>query len=227
MNETSLFCCGRAMAICIIAFVFLLVSVVAFPGPDDIVFIDGFESGAGCIWSDVETVEICDFIDNDCNGTIDDGEFGDVFEPNGSCGTFTGLQGPGSNQTLLFYPTLYPAGDEDFFRFIAQETDSECGCCDPPFCFDEDYQLLVDLAVPFGTGSFELCIGLGSCDFPAGSCTTISSGQQDALSVILAGSCSGDPDSYEVFVRVRAVSSPGFSCTPYTLTYSFISGVCG
>jgi hypothetical protein len=46
------------------------------------------------------------------------------------------------------------------------------------------------------------------------------------LTQVLAGSCLAT-DQYDVYVRVRGVTLPGFDCHPYTLSYFFDAGYCG
>lgn len=216
----------RLLMPCALSLVLFVSPGTVFPGPDEPIFVDGFESGASCTWDVNVTPELCDLQDNDCNGLIDDGDFADPFEPNDSCAAARALTNIGSDETWTFNTlTIFPDGDEDVFRFVAQETDSSCACCDQ-FCQDEDYRLTVDLGTPAQAGTYELCVAVGTCDFPANSCTTVVSGSTSGVERMLDGACFGSPDTYTVFIRVRAVSSPGFSCLPYELTYSFISGVC-
>jgi putative metal-binding protein len=169
------------------------------------------------------TPETCNGIDDNCNGTVDDGAFGDSREPNNACGSVSSLNAVGSDQTLSFNTlTLYGSGDFDHYVFNANETDSVCGC--GGFSFDEDYNLNVTLTVPSGAGSYEVCSSIGSCAFGA-NCATVTAGSSQTITWFLDGSCT-ETDSYQVYVRVRGVGAPGFSCAPYTLSYNFDAGFC-
>jgi hypothetical protein len=123
--------------------------------------------------------EACNDIDDNCDGIIDNALAGDGQEPNNDCSSFRALNGVGSDQTGTYNGqlTLYPAGDADYFRIVATETDSSCGC--GAFSFDEDYEMRVTLTVPPNAGSYRVCIGAGACGTvdSAGNCTDVAAGQ--------------------------------------------------
>ncbi|HEX6853604.1 MAG TPA: MopE-related protein [Candidatus Polarisedimenticolaceae bacterium] len=168
------------------------------------------------------TTETCNDVDDNCDGTVDNGAFSDSLEPNPDCTSFAALSNVGSDQTRTYSTmTVYPSGDADLFRFTATETDSSCAC--GAFSFDEDYNLDVTLTVPASAGSYELCVNVGSCSFA--SCVTVPAGTSQSLRVLLDGDCTLT-DNYITYVRVRGVGSPGFECVPYTLTYFFDAGYC-
>lgn len=170
------------------------------------------------------TTETCNDVDDNCDGTVDNGAFADGFEPNGDCASFRTLAGVGSDQTQTYSAmTVYASGDVDVYRFQASETDSTCGC--GVFSTDEDYNLDVTLTVPAGAGSYELCVNAAGCSFTAGDCFVVAAGSSQTVRIFLDGSCSGT-DTYTPYIRVRGSGAPGFECRPYTLTYFFDAGYC-
>lgn len=174
--------------------------------------------------SGAASTEVCDGIDNNCDGVIDNGAFSDAAEPNGDCAHAVTLTTVGSDQTLNVHPTLYPFGDVDYFRIPMLETDSTCACCDF-LCTKEDYRLTVTLMPPAGAGTYRLCVYTGGCD-TGGTCTDVVAGTSGSIQVGFHGLCFGlSPDSYEVFARITGVGGAG-SCAPYALEYSFDAGVC-
>jgi len=58
--------------------------------------------------------ELCNYFDDNCDGTVDNGAFQDGYEPNNTCASYSTLPQVGSDQTLTqSTPTLYPSGDVD------------------------------------------------------------------------------------------------------------------
>ncbi len=170
------------------------------------------------------SVEVCNGVDDDCDGIIDNGSFSDVWEPNSNCGAVANLGTIGSDERLIINPTIYAEGDVDYFRFTAMESDSTCACCDV-FCFDEDYLMTVQLTVPAGAGSYSLCISSSDCSSVGDTCISVGDGQTDDITIGLDGSCSGNPDSYQFFVRIEG-SLGSFACSPYELDIFFDAQVC-
>lgn len=166
--------------------------------------------------------EVCNQLDDDCDGVVDDGAFQDTFEPNETCAAYANVPPVGSNQVItLTSQTVYGSGDNDYYRIVANESDSSCSCCDL-FCTDEDYQLRITLSVPSGAGSYILCTG-ASCGSVGQYCTEILAGQSNSWIWTLDGACPAN-DSYEYFVRIYGDNSPASSCLPYTLQYQFTPG---
>jgi len=169
--------------------------------------------------------EMCNDVDDDCDGVVDNGSFADGLEPNGDCGSFRTLPTVASDQTLTQSTlTIYPSGDVDYFRINATETDSSCACCDF-FCTDEDYRLKVSLTVPSNAGSYQFCAAT-SCADVATNCINVTAGSTQFWQFSLDGSCSGSPDTYAVYVRISPGASPGSECSPYILSYFFDALVC-
>jgi hypothetical protein len=170
------------------------------------------------------TTETCNDIDDNCDGTIDNSSgFVDGYEPNNACGSARTLATVFSDQALTVdTPTIYGAGDVDYFRINASESDSSCACCDF-FCTDEDYTLTVRLDVPAGAGSYQFCFATSTC--PPSNCQTVNAGTFGTWTQNLDGACPGQ-DDYFFYVSVSGQNSPGFECRPYRLTYSFDALVC-
>jgi len=166
--------------------------------------------------------EACNDLDDNCDGTVDNGSFGDPEEPNNSCASYTELNTVGSDKTITYTNlTLYPDNDADYYLIPAIETDSSCSCCDF-FCLDEDFRLTITLTVPQGAGSYLFCTG-DSCGSVDQNCVEVVAGQFDTWIWTLDGGCPGN-DSYERFIRVTGDNFPGFECAPYTLQYTFEPG---
>jgi hypothetical protein len=172
------------------------------------------------------TAETCNDLDDNCDGTVDNGAFSDSFEPNADCATARTINSVGSNQSRTFTSmTIFSSGDADVYRIPMIETDTVCGC--GSMSFDEDYRVDVTITVPANAGSYELCMNGAGCNFPSGFCFQVAAGQTTTLTQFLDGACGPGPvDSYDVYVRVRGGVSPGFECSPYSLSYSFTSGFC-
>jgi hypothetical protein len=179
--------------------------------------------------SAAQATETCNGLDDNCDGTIDNGSFVDSRESNDSCASAHMLPMVGSDATVSLPSagTLFPEGDVDVYRFLAAETDSSCGCCDT-FCLDEDYELTVTLSVPVGAGSYQLCAARDTCAFGVADCVTVNENSSGSLKFRLDGSCvSSANDSYPVYVRVAGGSTPpSTSCKPYGLSYFFDAGRC-
>ncbi len=166
--------------------------------------------------------EICNGLDDDCDGIGDNGPFGDAAEPNDNCGSVKVLAQVGSNQVIQRTDlSIYGAGDHDYFMIPARETDGSCSCCDA-FCQDEDFQLKVTLTVPAGAGSYRFCLG-ASCSGVDDHCQQVIAGQSGTWTWILDGSCSA-ADGGDYFVHVHGLGPPGYSCNPYVLKYEFTTG---
>jgi len=170
--------------------------------------------------------ESCNDRDDNCNGTVDDGNFSDSFEPNPDCGNATVLNSCGSDQTQTYTSmTVYAQGDWDYYALPLVETDGSCGCSFPSL--DEDYQIKVTVTVPPGAGTFEACLNTDSCGWPAGYCFNVAAGTSLQLSQYLDGGCGpGQTDRFTSYVRIRGVGGAGFECRPYTLSYNFDAGLC-
>lgn len=166
--------------------------------------------------------ETCDGVDNDCDGSVDEGLSGDQYEPNNTCGSSHSLtklwtqakSGQPASQTIS--PTIYGAGDIDVFRVAWEENDSSCGC--GSFSIDEDYALVATLTVPSGAGSYQLCGSMDSCSTTS-NCITVQAGATRSIEIWKDGCCSpiGCKDTGTGYFTVRGQGSPAMQCMPYTL----------
>lgn len=160
------------------------------------------------------TSEQCDNLDNDCDGTPDDGLPLEANEPVDSCSNsaldFGDIDDNNTPVTFTGYK-LYPAGDEDHFRFRAHEDEFN-------FCLgSEPYRTTIELLdVPAGR-DFDLQVRDGSC---GGTVFTSAAGGNANESIVLdwSGSCGSD-DNKTFFVRVYPYPVPGpdDSCQAYRL----------
>src|SRR5262245_15343740 len=179
------------------------------------------------------TAETCNDIDDNCNGTVDDGPFNDALEPNETCATFRVLNGvTDTSGPLTVNPTLYPSSDVDVYRIPAQEVGTSCACCNPPLCTAQSFTFSVTLTVPVGAGSYEVCLSSPgpACPGTWTNCTTVTAGNSGFRTAVLNGSCGPDPeddDSTQFYVRVRGIAAPGLECRTYALQYNFTRGCVG
>ncbi len=166
------------------------------------------------------SAEVCDGIDNDCNGSIDDGLATDSYEQNNSCEShfFLGLLGENLTESYSDM-TLYTAGDEDWYR---QKTTEDFTTCTEGV--DEEYRYEINLTPPTGKDyDLELCYNT----FTNSSCSTDcfdsrkGGDQEESIVVTWSGPCGGGTnDGLNFFIRVYPFQSAS-SCETYTLSTSF------
>lgn len=175
--------------------------------------------------------ETCNDIDDNCNGTVDDGPFNDALEPNDSCAAVRILNSVSDNSgPKTVNPTLYPSGDVDVYRIDAFDTGTTCACCDGPACNLQNFFFSVTLTVPVGAGSYEVCLSpptLPTCPATWTNCTTVTAGNSGFRTAVVNGNCGTDEeadDSRLFHVRVRGIGAPASECRTYALQYSFTEG---
>lgn len=160
------------------------------------------------------SAEQCDDLDNDCDGTPDDGLPLELNEPVNSCSASAVNFGDvdDNNQAVTFTGyKLYPAGDEDWFRFRAHENEFN-------FCVgSEPYRTTIELLdIPPGR-DFDLQVRDGSC---SGTVYTSQAGgnTNESISLTWSGSCGSD-DNRTFYIRVYPypVAGPDDSCQSYRL----------
>lgn len=176
------------------------------------------------------SAEVCDDIDNNCNGTVDDGLSGDGYEANNSCaqanfrGTLYTQAASGQPSSLSITPTIYGSGDIDVFRVNWSENDSSCGCSG--LSTDEDYGLTATITVPAGAGSYRICGSMGGTCATGTTCTTVNAGASGSITIWQDGCCSpiGCNDSGTGWFTINGQGAPAFECRPYTLAVSTVRG---
>ncbi len=185
--------------------------------------------------------ELCNGLDDDCDGAVDwieRAEFGwrsDSFESNNSCGAArrfgpaidgeTWISLPVTDPSdLLTYPTLHPLGDEDWYTVRAEETSRTCVPGFEQCAFVLQVQL--ELSDPEAREDFELCVGVTSdCNALSPMTFFCSEGRwlpqanSYAMRLKWPGTC-GSNDSREVKIRVRSPRTPQL-CGYYQLHVLF------
>jgi hypothetical protein len=163
------------------------------------------------------TTEVCDDIDNDCDGTADDGlEDLETVDPGDTCGNALDLGDvPDDNIELTFNGyMLYGADDVDWFKFRAHETGSD-------FCApwnDEDYTTTFKLQGIHSGRDYDFEVRAGSCTgtvVAVGNNGTVQApNTSESESYDWSGSCGGE-DNKTFYVKVYPYT--GFSCDDYVL----------
>ncbi|MEQ8272569.1 MAG: MopE-related protein [Deltaproteobacteria bacterium] len=187
--------------------------------------------------------ETCNGIDDDCDGRADwniatgVGWDDDPFEGSNTCGGATSLpnavDGGGwislnvsDPANLQTYPTIYPIGDEDWYRFRAEETSH--GACFPGSS-QCAFVLVVQLELSGAANEedYEVCVAVTDNCTAVGPdnliCSTASRWVPSANSYVMGvkwgGTCGGD-DSRQVKVRVRNKAGAQ-SCSYYQIHAHF------
>ncbi|MBN1771565.1 MAG: putative metal-binding motif-containing protein [Deltaproteobacteria bacterium] len=176
--------------------------------------------------------ETCNGLDDDCDGTTDEGLTGDGLEPNDTCETARGLETAVEQdaRTPLHTPvvetTLYRADgtpDVDWYRVEAEEHSAAC----VPWTTECCYRFTVLLYPPVGMPreDLRLCVYQdGSCGaFPSELCVSSmdwnSTEGAYETTACWSGTCAYD-DGKTFYLRVDSPAGAS-SCLPYRLRYSF------
>ncbi|WP_455903673.1 MopE-related protein [Microbacterium sp.] len=163
--------------------------------------------------------EICNGLDDDCNGIPDDNMSGDAYEPNNDCTEVFTLPALDEDDPGRYTGEFTGAGDEDWYRIQMKEGTRWC----TPFTDQCHFVLLASLTVPDSTtaGDFEICVYGGetcgatpfcSREFDAGTNTY-------TVDISFTGTCAVDDDR-DVLMSVRSLS-PASLCAAYTIDLDF------
>ena len=160
--------------------------------------------------------EVCDEIDNDCDGQVDEDPTGDQYEPNDTCPVPEDLGYVLENQGWsAFQGNIFPSGDEDWFRITAKELGDTCVNGS-----EGSYTLEAQLSSP-GV-DYDICIS-SSCSGTE-DCSFQGVGQIDtASSESWQGTC-GVNDDKIFYVQVKGYTADDLdACKPYTLELRMVS----
>ncbi len=161
------------------------------------------------------TMEICNGLDEDCDGHADNALSYPalLMEPNNDIGSAINLGDVfEGNPTRSFQAMIYPYGDADYYIFEAVEGDHSC-----PLGWDQDYKITVTLFNPVGPGD---CHGQTVTLYSSAGVELESDMGANCLTHTLEykwdGEC-GPDDSRKFFLRIGAMYENGVSCMPYEI----------
>ena len=170
--------------------------------------------------------EVCDELDNNCDGSTDEGLPADGFEPNEECPLAFDLGEVIEDKDPLGYSaTLYPSeggGDQDWFTLVATEK-PDMPVCNPPNMSDMCTALFISLSSPAGQ-DYDLSVYEDGCESEA-----LAEGQAgEGVEEVSFGWIGmwGLMDELTFHFKVSAHEEGGGSCLPYAIHIEHLSLGC-
>jgi len=192
--------------------------------------------------------EICNGIDDNCNGVRDEGlqpDVSDQIAANSTCATATNLgdvDATTNGATNTWQRSIYPTGDNDWFKIRVREGTDNPSCIEEIPCIEggtEKYRTHFSLTAPSGESYALEVLVPTPADYDTCTGTTLTNANNTithewirASNLFSCALCIFDiycypggygcafDDSQIYYVRVRASPSnpQSFSCAPYTLS---------
>ena len=190
---------------------------------------------AGASFVPPQPTEICNGLDDDCDGATDEELADDLYESNDTCAqgrllpAIDDYYGAETVEDLNLYHGASETADVDWFKINLQETDHSVSCLlgggiGTPQC---DFVANATLTVPSDAvhADYQLCVYTGSCgNFANTFCTDAgdySTGTNSyTLNLTWDGECGAD-DSRELFVEVKNTANGANSCEMYQLDFAY------
>jgi hypothetical protein len=178
-----------------------------------------------CVRNVSPSAEVCDGLDNDCDGSIDEGNWGDSSNggmdfPDSWFGTEL-TPGYPTSASGTVYGRIMPQGDIDWFSIEAQENLSD-------FCLTDDQDEPIKAVIritPPGSGlGYKACAcwssGSTFCAKSSRFCSTGQGSTSDPINVEMDMNCGSEDIGYLDISVEPDTPAVDYSCTEYTLTWS-------
>ena len=161
--------------------------------------------------------ETCNDIDDDCDGTVDEDISGaaDNHEPNNSCTAPENLGDIPEGGSWNGTGTIYPQGDNDYFKFKAVEGGGFC----VPFT-SQTFRVTVQMSPPTGGDCRNYNLTLYSDGCAALKTSSLSSCSAESITYDWGGTCTFNDDK-TLRIRVSPSGSADWECEDYQLHIEF------